>query len=147
MAFPRFIEPFSTPLSVIFAPLLGEVDASLPRADEMAAFGRRLLGVDPKPAPLSLNRLEWEKGVRHGIGINHSRIGHCSSDVILMPFVPIPYCTPPLDTFTTVTTLYTTGLTILSASASSAIAPLTVSASTTRTSRAGTWPMVPPMST
>lgn len=44
LAFPRFVEPFDTPLGVFFHPLLSSVDPERPRAQELVAFGRRLYG-------------------------------------------------------------------------------------------------------
>jgi hypothetical protein len=49
LAFPRFEEPFDTPIGVFFAPLLGGVDPARPRAHEFAAFGNQLLGASPAP--------------------------------------------------------------------------------------------------
>lgn len=46
LAFPTFAAPFTTPIGVFFAPLLDRVDPARPRATEMAAFARRLAGVD-----------------------------------------------------------------------------------------------------
>lgn len=50
LAFPRFVAPFDTPIGVLFAPLLGGVSRSRPRAAEFTAFEQRLTGKLPDPA-------------------------------------------------------------------------------------------------
>ena len=47
LAFPTFAPPFTTPIGVFFAPLLGGVDPSRSRAAEFAAFDARLRGGSP----------------------------------------------------------------------------------------------------
>lgn len=55
LAFQTFEAPFTTPLGVVFAPLLDSF-SSRPRGDEMAAFAARLRGDAGAPSLGSLNR-------------------------------------------------------------------------------------------
>ena len=47
LAFPTFAPPFTTPIGVFFAPLLGSVDTDRPRAPEFVEFDARLRGAAP----------------------------------------------------------------------------------------------------
>lgn len=60
VALPTFAPPLTTPLAVVYAPLLAEVNASRARASEIQDFAHRIYGTQPAPPPLVLNRLYYD---------------------------------------------------------------------------------------
>lgn len=59
-ALPTFAPPLTTPLAVVYAPLLAEVNASRARSSEIQQYAARIYGAQPRPPPLVLNRLYYD---------------------------------------------------------------------------------------